>query len=171
MSDVLAKKCDMAMATLSAGRNRFAALSAACETAMGLTLPTKPGFVENNGIGIIAIAPGRFTVVADEAADALCAKLTAIAGENGSVCDQSDGSTVFALSGAKLRDCLAKLANIDLDPSVFAAGCAAVTPLALIGATLWCDEDTIFVAVARSYEAAFLHALSGAAAEYGFEYH
>lgn len=168
MSDVLARRLGVAMATLSAGRGRLAALSAAMDAALGIALPNGPAFVEKNGIGMIGISPGRFTVVADIASEALTAKLTAIAGQDGSVCDQSDASAVFALSGAKMRDCLAKLANIDLDAAAFKDGCAAVTPLALIGATLWCKGDTIFIAVARSYENAFAHALSQAAAEYGF---
>ena len=168
---VRATRLDLALATLSAGRDAGLALSAAVEAACGAALPQGPHFAQGDNIGFVGIGPGRWTVVAQTDGEALVAKLEAIAGALGSVCDQSDGSVVFGLSGAKVREALVKMLNIDIDPAAFGKGSAATTHAALIGVTLWQpgDAPVYRVAVARSYALAFLRALAASAAEYGFE--
>jgi methylglutamate dehydrogenase subunit D len=159
------------LATLTAGRGAASALSAAFEAALGIKLPGGPNVVLKGGLSLIGIGSGRWLACADTGDADWPDGLAKIAGPHGSLCDQSDGTAVFELSGARLREALAKLLNIDIDDTVFASGAVATTSAALIGVTLWRPGDAaVFrVTVARSYVPAFLRALASAAAEYGFE--
>jgi heterotetrameric sarcosine oxidase gamma subunit len=168
---VKAVRLDLALATLGAGRDA-SALSQAVEAACGATLPQGPRVATGGAFSFIGIGPGRWTVTAEgTSGEALLAKLEAAVGTNGSACDQSDGSVVYELSGAKAREALMKMLDIDIDPAVFKTGSAAVTRAALIGVTFWqTSEAPVYrFLVARSYDLAFLRALAESAAEYGFE--
>lgn len=170
MPGVVAVRRALSVATLAAGRGAEATLSSAIQTAFGAALPAGPAYVASGGVGFAGIGPGRWTVSSEMDPDALTDKLSAAIGEAGSVFDQSGGVAVYELSGSRLRETLAKLVNIDVDAAAFKAGSAATTSAALIGTTFWMTDDaTMQLTVARSYAAAFLRALAGAAAEYGFE--
>jgi methylglutamate dehydrogenase subunit D len=168
---VKAVRLDLALATLGAGRD-VSALSQAVEAACGASLPQGPSVATGGAFSFVGIGPGRWTVAAEgTSGETLLAKLEAAAGANGSACDQSDGSVVYELSGAKVREALMKMLEIDIDPAVFKTGSAAVTRAALIGVTFWqTSEAPVYrFQVARSYGLAFLRALAESAAEYGFE--
>jgi len=169
---VKAVRLDLGLATLSAGRD-VSALSRAIEAACGAPLPQGPTVAAGGAFSFIGIGPGRWTVAAESmSGEALLAKLEAAAGTNGSACDQSDGSEVYELSGARVREALMKMLEIDIDPAVFKTGSAAVTRAASIGVTVWqTSEAPVYrFQVARSYGLAFLRALAESAAEYGFEF-
>jgi methylglutamate dehydrogenase subunit D len=169
---VKARRLDLALATLTAGRGTVAALSDAMAAETGVALPSGPGYAVSQGIGAIGIGPGRWTITAEGlSGEGLVERLEAIAGLNGSVCDQSDGAVVFELSGTQVRNTLMKMLNVDIDPAVFGTGSAVTTPVSLIGATIWQTDDmpVYRIAVACSYTPAFLRALVSSAAEYGFE--
>jgi sarcosine oxidase subunit gamma len=91
-----------------------------------------------------------------------------------SVSDQSDGYTLIRLSGACVRDTLAKLIPIDVHARAFQAGQVASTVAAHIGVTLWrlpdeSDQAPVFeLLMFRSLTRSFWHALAEAAAEHGF---
>lgn len=167
---VTATALDLALAHLGAGRGLCGALVQQIATGLGITLPVGPGAVCVGAITFIATRPGGWLVTAEDGdGEALETRLAGLAGDAGSVCDQSDGTLVYELKGADVRAALAKMVDIDLDPAVFGPGSAATTRGSLIGMTLWITlTGTVRVAVARSYGAAFLRALSSAAAEYGF---
>jgi methylglutamate dehydrogenase subunit D len=167
---VTAERLDLALANLMAGRGQTAVLSRAVEAACGVGLAPKPAFVQSEKFGFVGIGPGRWLVAAEGLPEALVEALERMAGAAGSVCDQSDGSTVYELTGADVRKALAKLIDVDIDPIAFSRGSAATTRAALIGVTFWQTDDspTYRFAVARSYAAAFVRALAAAAAEYGF---
>jgi methylglutamate dehydrogenase subunit D len=170
---VKAATLDLALATLSAGRSTAAALSNTIFAGFGITLPQCAKYAAVGGIGFTGIGPGRWIVSAEKySGEVLLEQLQTKIGAFGSACDQSDGSVVFELTGSCVRDTLAKMVDIDIDPVAFSAGSAATTPAALIGATLWQTDGapTFRIAVARSYAPAFLRALAASAAEYGFEY-
>jgi sarcosine oxidase subunit gamma len=156
-----------AIATLVAGKGAEpalrSALAGACE------LPDGPRVAAGTTISLIGIGPGRWLAVADGVqGEQLAADLSKAAAGHGSVCDQSDGTCIFRISGDRAKDALAKLVLIDIE--AIGPRQSATTPAALIGITLWRpDEAQLFlVAVARSYASAFLHALSGSAAQYGY---
>ena len=160
----------LALATLVAGRNQGAELSASIKAVFGCALPLGAK-VTSGDCCFVGVGPGRWLAVAEEGdGETLERKLAETAGKSGSVCDQSDGFVVFELTGSRLRDALAKLLAIDVDPRVFGPRSAATTSAALIGVTFWqLDDAPCFrFAVARSYEAAFIRALAFSSAEYGF---
>ena len=97
----------------------------------------------------------------------LVAKLKGFA----SVSDQSDGRAVVRLAGPRVRDVLAKGLPIDLHPTVFGAGSAATSVIALMGVTLWQVDDapTYDIAVFRSLAGSFWKWLTDSAAEFGYE--
>ncbi|MGA7714018.1 MAG: sarcosine oxidase subunit gamma family protein [Rhizomicrobium sp.] len=168
---VHARRLDaLALATLVAGRHQEEALSAAIKAVFGCALPqgakATPGDCSFVGVG-----PGRWlAVVVEGDGETLERKLAGTIGKSGSVCDQSDGFVVFELTGPRLRDALAKLLTIDIDPHVFGPGIAATTSAALIGVTFWQLDDAprFRFSVARSYGNAFIRALAFSSAEYGF---
>lgn len=168
-----------ALATLVAGRGQTAALAERIETRFGLCLPTTPRRVSSGSVAIVGVGPGRWLAM-DETGDGLAFEtaLVEAAAGHASATDQSDGLVLLRLSGPDLRRTLAKGIGIDLHPAVFRLGDAATTPFALIGTTLWridggghAHDLTVEIAVARSYAADFLHALTEAAAEFGFDLH
>jgi heterotetrameric sarcosine oxidase gamma subunit len=61
--------------------------------------------------------------------------------------------------------------TLDLHPSVFSTGSAAVTVVNHIGVTLWQTDDvpTYRLAVPRSYVGSFMEWLTASAAEFGLE--
>lgn len=166
---VAVKPLAVSLATLVAGRDA-AALTQAVKAACGVALPDGPQYVQGDAFAFIGVGPGKWTVSSVLAPEEALEKLESLVGAAGSVCDQSDGSVVFELSGAHGRDALVKMVNIDIDPAAFKAGSAATTRAALIGVTLWQVDDapTYRLAVARSYATAFIRALAGASAEFGF---
>ena len=74
-----------------------------------------------------------------------------------------------------MRDALAKLIPIDVHPRAFEVGDVASTVASHIGVTLWRvadqpDAAPVFeIIMFRSLARSFWHALTEAAAEYGFE--
>lgn len=170
-SGITAKRLDLALATLVAGRGAQEALSAAVAAGGGAALPSGPRTSQGDGLTFVGNGPGRWLVAGEAVSgEALTERLSRLAGPLGAVCDQSDGFVVFEVSGGRLLDTLGKLATIDLAPEAFAPGDAATTSAALIGVTLWQVDRTprFRIAVARSYERAFVHALATSAAEFGY---
>lgn len=87
------------------------------------------------------------------------------------VFDQSDSRVVLEVGGPKIRDALAKGLPIDLHPSVFRKGDAAVTTANHISVHVWQVDDAPLyrLAVPRSYFGSFWRGFAAAAAEYGCE--
>jgi heterotetrameric sarcosine oxidase gamma subunit len=88
-----------------------------------------------------------------------------------SVFDQSDSRIVLEVGGPRIRDALAKGLPIDLHPSVFRNGDAAITTLHHISVHVWqIDAAPRYrLAVPRSYFGSFWRGFAAAAAEYGCE--
>lgn len=169
---VTAKTLNLALASLTAGRNAVAPLSDAIQAGLGALLPQGPHFAAAGGVTLIGTGPGRWIVAADEqSGGGLLERLESLAGSFGSAADQSDASVVFEIAGTDARDTLMKMLLIDIDPATFKPGSAATTQAALIGTTFWQTDDqpTYRFLVARSYAAAFVRALAVSAAEFGFE--
>ncbi len=86
-----------------------------------------------------------------------------------SVMDQSDGRTIVRISGPRARDTLAKGVLIDLHPSAFRPGDAAITAISHIGVNFWQVDaaPTYEFAMFRSFAVAFWEWMVDAAAEFG----
>jgi len=79
--------------------------------------------------------PDRF-VVLDSSGESVSDVLQARLEDHAAVIDQSDGRFVLRLSGAAVRQTLAKGVGIDLHPSAFGADATALTQLCHLGVQL-----------------------------------
>jgi methylglutamate dehydrogenase subunit D len=86
-----------------------------------------------------------------------------------SVIDQSDGRTIVRIGGPRARDALAKGVLIDLHPSAFRPGDAAVTAVAYVGVQFWQVDaaPTYEFVMFRSFAVAFWEWIVDVAAEFG----
>jgi len=153
-------------ASLEAHRDRLPALLEAAQKNFGLALPMQPRWEEGGGMRAIWTGPKRWLVLGPaDTATILRGEL----GDAASIADQTDARVILTVSGARARDALAKGIGIDLHPSAFRTGDAAVTQAARMAVTLWQLDDTpaYALAVARSYAGSLAEWLAGAAAEFG----
>jgi sarcosine oxidase subunit gamma len=124
---------------------------AALEAEFGAKLPAGPGFVQAGDVTLSRLAPARMLATAPRA-QSLPARLAKILAGLAAVMDQSDLWVVFALSGPNVRDALARLVPIDLDPAQFRIGDLALTRAGHLDVRLWrLDAQNYELAVARSY--------------------
>jgi len=126
--------------------------------------------LDGKALTVLGVGPGHWWIVAETpqpSVDDLQEMYEGVA----SVFDITDSRVVLGLSGPRIRETLAKMLPIDLHPSAFKTGDAAVTVASHIGVTLWQTDDAprYRLAVARSYSASFWRALVAAAAEHGCE--
>lgn len=158
----------LAIAAVAARRGGEAALAALIETRYSLALPATPRAVRGAAHAFVWAGPGQWLWIADERQD--LAELSALA----AVSDQSDAQAALRLSGANVRDMLAKGCMIDLHPTAFPPGAAAMTSIAHIGVHLWrVDEQpdarnaAFDLLVARSMAGSFWSWAKASAAEFG----
>jgi len=162
----------LAIATVTAGAKRIAAVADTLESRFGIKPPARPACRERDGVSLVGTGPGRWLVLASGQESAgfeagLCCALDGL----GAVTDQSDALLVLELAGPDVGRTLAKGVTLDLHASVFPTGSAAVTVVNHIGVTLWQTDDapTYRLAVPRSYAGSFMDWLAGSAAEFGLE--
>jgi heterotetrameric sarcosine oxidase gamma subunit len=166
------ERTGFAAAAVIARRGRSAELSAAVKDAFDIELPTGPQWRGKDGVTMLATGAGKWLALSRAPSDDFVKKLaTALRGA--SVVDQTDGIGIIRLSGHALFATLEKGVQLDIDPETFVAGCAAVTNVAHIGATIWKVDDapTFDVAVARSLAGSFQHWLETSAGAYGLTVH
>jgi heterotetrameric sarcosine oxidase gamma subunit len=166
----LALRSGPALAMVSVRRNQTDALAGCVREVFGLQLPRVPRCVIAGPIAFVWAGPGQWLAMEDgEDGPRFEQRLRATLGKLASVNDQSDCRTIFRIGGRRARDALAKGMPIDLHPSVFGAGNAAVTTVAHIGAHFWqVDETPTYeFTIYRSFAAAFCDWLLASAAEFG----
>ncbi len=149
-------------------------LATATERSFGLTLPTTPRVISSSAacsnFDFVWSGPGHWLVESSAAGATMDELLTAFDG-SASVFDQTDSRVLLDVSGPRIRDALAKGLPIDLHPTSFKVGDAAITKASHIGLQIWqlAPEPLYRLAVARSYFISFWGWLSSSAAEYGCE--
>lgn len=128
-----------------------------------------PGQGECNWVGDRGIAwmsPDEVLVMVPyaEVGAAVKTAQNALRGQHHLVVDVSDARAVFEVSGAGLREVLAKLAPVDMSPVAFPAGHFRRTRLAQVPAAFWLgDDDTAQVICFRSVAQYVFDILSDAA--------
>lgn len=165
----VAERTGHGLATLNARKGSGVALTETMQTAFGLALPMGPKAVKAGDLTLVGTGPGSWLAVQEGGGWRFARDLASQLGPLASVCDQSSGYGVLRVRGPKIRATLAKGLPIDLHPSAFAPGDAAVTLAAHVGAVFWQvdEEPTYDVAVFRSFAGSFAHWLSASAAEFG----
>jgi len=124
------------------------AVSKALEEAVGCRLPPVGTFVEANGARVVWSGLDQWFVMGEDPVSIPGAALT----------DQGDAWAAVEIAGADARAVLARLAPIDLRPSVFEVGHAARTMLAHMSCLLMrTAEDRYLALVFRSMAASAAH--------------
>lgn len=144
----------LAMATIMA---RKGVRAAALGERLGLEPPAGPRSASGDGLSLVGVGPGVWLAIAGDAGPSWVESLRERLAGAASVSDQSAGYLVFRLRGEAARELLQKGAFIDLHPSAFQPGSAAVTVIAHMGVILWQVDDapTFDCAVFRSYAGCF----------------
>jgi methylglutamate dehydrogenase subunit D len=167
----IALRRGVALAAVSARRNRLDALVGRIRDAFGLEPVHARRCVIAGPIAFVWAGPGQWLAMADgEDGAAFEHRLRAALGDLASVSDQSDGRTIIRVSGAHARDVLAKGVPIDLHPRAFRVGDTAVTIVAHVGMQFWQVDETpsYELIVPRSFAASFWEWLTESAAEFGY---
>ena len=161
------------LATLTARKGRRTALIDAVRASFGVDLPTTPKRVAGLEIAFVWLGPDRWLACKEPAPDVgmealLGAHLAGLA----SLVDASHDRTLLRLTGANVRDALAKGVGVDLHPRAFQPGDAAATLLSHIPVHLWQidEQPTYEFAVVRSLAQSFWQWLATAAAQYGLKF-
>jgi methylglutamate dehydrogenase subunit D len=169
---IIAERAGLAVAQICARRGKTAELAAVIRDASGLELPRGPKRAASNGLAIIGMGPHEWLAIVDgERGRAALAGVKEAGQGLASFVDQSHAKALLRLSGARVREVLAKGCGLDLHERVFKPGDAATTQIALIPCQLWqLDESPTFeLSVPLGYAGSFWSWLSASAAEYGFE--
>jgi sarcosine oxidase subunit gamma len=163
------ERTDIAFASVIAKRDKRATLVAAVDTAFGVTLPQAPRRATKGPVTFAGTGPGQW-IASAEGAEGFAAKLRSRLGPFAMVTDQSDARLVLHLSGARVRDVLAKGVPVDLHPKSFRVGDVATTLVAYIGVQIdRIDEATWQLGAPRSMAGSFWSWLSASAGEFGYD--
>lgn len=169
------ERTGIAVASIAARKGQAAALTTKIKDRTGLNLPATPRMVAAGHLSFAWTAPGQWFAMADgEDGAAFAAELAQDLSGLASVTDQTDGRVVLRVSGANVRDALAKGCMLDLHPAVFKVGDTAGTPVALLAVQITRLPDEAGVAVfelaaMRSFAVDLWHWLESSAAEFGLE--
>ena len=133
----------------------------------GLSLLPGPRAAFAGPLTVIGTGPESFLALMEDGADDFAESLTGLLDGIASVTDQSDGYGVLRLSGPGAIETLNKGIAVDLHPSVFGPGAAAVTNAGHINVILWQVDamPSFHLAVFRSMAASLARFIteSGAA--------
>jgi sarcosine oxidase subunit gamma len=158
------------LATVTARRDRTAAVRDRVRSAFGCDLPATPKRVVGRDIAFVWLGPDQWLAIKQPAPDAgmealLAAPLAGLA----ALVEQSHGRTLLRVTGPHVGDALAKGVPIDLHPRAFMPGDAATTLLSHIPVHLWQTDakPTYEFAVARSLAQSLWQWLATASAPYG----
>jgi sarcosine oxidase subunit gamma len=166
----LVLRSDYALATVSVRKNQLDRFAARARAVLGLQPVHLPKCVIAGPVAFVWAGPGQWLATGQgEEGAAFEERLRTAFGSLATVSDQSGGSTIIRVGGKRAREALAKGVPIDLHPSAFRPGDAAVTNVANIGAQVWQVDDmpTYEFIISRSFAVAFWTWLTAAAAEFG----
>ena len=149
-------------------------LKAAIKAATGCHFPPLANHFETAGERhIVWLGPDEYLLLCESGKEkALYDTLTSTIKTNHfAITDVSDSLCTLSLSGAAVRDVLAKGCSLDFHPSKFGAGRCAQSLLAHAGITLMALPDDAFILICRTSFAPYVHDwLVDAALEYGYQF-
>lgn len=163
----IAERTGASLCSILARKNVEAQLAERVQRLFNIELPRQPRYARIGPTAFVWAGPSQWLALQD--ARPFEAHLRASLAGLASVMDQSDGRTIVRIGGSHARDALAKGVLIDLHPSVFRPGDAAITTISHIGVHFWQTNaaPTYEFAMFRSFAVAFCEWLVEAAAEFG----
>ena len=156
---------EWALAGVSTGASAAAALKVRVKERFGADLPVAGQAAFGTTGSLIGSAPGQWLVTG--AARGALDDLPSLLAGAAAVTDQTDSRALVRFAGPDARKALAKGFAIDLHPSVFVSGSAAVTRAANLSVHIWRQGETFVIAVPRSSAGSFWSWLITASAEFG----
>jgi methylglutamate dehydrogenase subunit D len=169
---VIEERTDMAFASVIAKRGKRYTLVNAVNTAFGVVLPDGPRRATRGAVTFAGTGPDQWMASA-EASDAagFAAKVRARIGPFAAVSDQSDARVVLRVSGARVREVLAKGVPVDLHAKAFKPGDVACTVVGHVSTQIDMLDDapSYQLAAPRSMAGSFWSWLTASAAEFGYE--
>ncbi len=167
---IVAARQGLGIASIISGDEGASALVEAVRARLGLELPMTPLAAMSPSHSLVWAGPGQWLLVA-ATRDGFAEDLEALS-RLAAVSEQSDGRAALRLSGSMVRKALAKGCMIDLHPSAFPVGMAALTSIVYIGVHLWRAADgpdgPVFeIMIPRSMAGSFWSWLSTSVAEFG----
>ena len=149
-------------------------LETAVKAATGCNFPPAANHFETAGERhVVWLGPDEYLLLCESGKEkALQDTLTStIKTSHYAITDVSDALCTLSLSGAAVRDVLAKGCSLDLLPAKFGTGKCAQTLLAHAGITLMALPDDAFILICRTSFAPYVHDwLVDAALEYGYQF-
>ena len=149
-------------------------LKAAVKAATGCHFPPLANHFETAGERhIVWLGPDEYLLLCESGKEkALYDTLTSTIKTNHfAITDVSDSLCALSLSGAAVRDVLAKGCSLDFLPSKFGTGRCAQSLLAHAGITLMALPDDAFILICLTSFAPYVHDwLVDAALEYGYQF-
>ena len=171
---VLTEMRDVDLVQVMARRGQWAATAKATKKHFEVAAPDRPGAAFTKTAALVWSGPDQFFALTAGAglADPPTPLREVFAGA-ASLSDQSDGRALIRISGARVRDAMAKLSSLDLDDTAFPVGAAAATSIDHTGVNLWRAADgpdgnpVYFLLVFSTLADSLWHTIVEAAAEYG----
>jgi len=142
------------------------------QSRLGVSLPVDPNTIaRSDAVTVLWLGPGSWLLVSRNRAPlgVFEASRAALNAAGGALFDVSDSRVAWTISGTRAATVLAKGCPLDFHPEVFRPGMCAQSLLGHIGALFVKEADASTVMVARSFALDVWHALTGAAAQYGYE--
>ncbi len=143
--------------------------ASAVGAALGAPAPTgRNGVATAGDATILWTGPGRWLIVEPESRDLSSLLAHHCPGDVAAVTDLGHARTALRAEGPKVRDLLAKLCTLDVDPTVFPPGSCAQTQLGQAGVLLYCRaQDGFDVFLPRSFAVSAWESIIDAALEFG----
>ena len=143
--------------------------ASAIGTALGAPAPAGRNGVATAGDStILWTGPGRWLVVEPESRDLASLLAHQCPGDVAAITDLGHARTALRAEGRKVRDLLAKLCTLDLDPAVFPPASCAQTQLGQTGVLLYCRaQDGFDIFLPRSFAVSAWESILDAALEFG----
>lgn len=163
---LVAERPFLAAASVSLRAGRREALAGRVAERFGLALPLRPAFVRAGTVSLVWSGPSHWLAFDEARQDVdrfgFATALADAVGDAASVTELTGARTVFRLRGPAVREALGRLVPIDLDPSVFTPGAAALTLAGHVGVTLWRLPDEVLgfeICCYRSFAGSLAQAL------------
>jgi heterotetrameric sarcosine oxidase gamma subunit len=153
---------------IAALRNGARALPARARARLGLVLPAHGQSSVGADRLIVSVRPERWLLLAAPAAPGAFAQLCSDAcADCAAVVELSSALTALHVAGPAVRAMLARGCRLDLEPSLFGAGCAAATLMAQVPVTLAALPTGVLLLTPSTTGRHFREWLAGVAQPFG----